>query len=390
MGHFFLQQIDPHTGHITIQVLQSQLLILKVLSITMASRWSRHSSNSSIDDQSSNSGSGQRTPKAPSVTSTSSSWEPPLLDESCVKYILSVMVLFIRQTASSDVSLMVASRSTDTSFRDFEDTNVALSAISFPPPPLPLPAEVSFRSRPSASSVSSAKMSIKSISHIAAANAQYENTYMSLVNSSLAVNDLIAKYVGRIIFHLSASNWKVVFERLSTKINFIATYPEITPDSIDLQFLSHCVMDRTRLVVLLNRASFLFFFFPELLLNKWTELSSLLVNMRIESQRTIAIHLRSAIWNWIDVFPSEFNEAIRTKGKTEGAPERVFDLIHSLDHAGSEKVFWPTLTILNCISSDRISAEFQYGNFTQINRKVFISKFLYLSTAAIEALCHRN
>ena len=96
--------------------------------------------------------------------------------------------------------------------------------------------------------------------------------------------------------------------------------------------------------------------------------------MRIESQRTIAIHLRAAIWNWIDVFPSEFNEAIRTKGKTEGAPERVFDLIHSLAHAGSENVFWPTLTILNCISSDRISAEFQYrGKFT--NRKVTISKF---------------
>ena len=121
-----------------------------------------------------------------------------------------------------------------------------------------------------------------------------------------------------------------------------------------------------------------------------TELSSLLVNMRIESQRTIAIHLRSAIWNWIDVFPSEFNEAIRTKGKTEGAPERVFDLIHSLDHAGSEKVFWPTLTVLNCISSDRISAEFQYGNSTHTNRKVIISKFLYLFTVAIEALCDRN
>ena len=100
--------------------------------------------------------------------------------------------------------------------------------------------------------------------------------------------------------------------------------------------------------------------------------------MRIESQRAIAIHLRSAIWNWIDVFPSEFNEAIRTKGKTEGAPERVFDLLHSVSHPGSEKIFWPTLTILNCISSDRISAEHQYGNLTHTNRKVIILKYLYL------------
>ena len=345
----------------------------------MASRWTRHSSNSSIDGRSSNSGSGQRTPKVPSVTSTSSSWEePPPLDESCIKYILSVMVLFIRQTASSDVPLMLATRSTDTSFRDFDDrVNIkfpSVSAISIPPSPLPLPAETSPRSGPSPSSVSSAKMNIKSISHIAAANAEYETTHMSLVNSSIVVNDLIAKYVGRIIFHLSASNWKVVFERLSDKINFIATNPELTPDSIDLQFMSHCVMDRTRLVVLLNRASYLFII-SALLLNKWTELSSLLVNMTIESQRMIAIHLRSAIWNWIDVFPSEFNDAIRTKGKT-GAPERVFDLLHSLAHAGSENIFWPTLTILNCISSDRISAEFQYGNFTHTNRKVIIQVFI--------------
>ena len=226
----------------------------------MASRWTRHSFNSQIDDPPSNSGSGQRTPKVPSVTSTSSWDEPPPLDESCIKYILSVMVLFIRQTASSDVPLMVATRSTDISFRDFGDRvfmKVPVNAISDPPPPLPLPAEISPRNRPSASSVSSAKMYIKSISHIGAANAEYENTHMSLVTSSKVVNDLIAKHVGRIIFHLSASNWKVVFGRLSDKINSIATHPDITPDSIiDLHFMSHCVMDRTRMVVLLNRSSF--------------------------------------------------------------------------------------------------------------------------------------
>ena len=187
------------------------------------------------------------------------------------------MVLFIRQTASPDVPLMVATRSTDTSFRDFENgvfMKVPASAISDPPPPLPIPAEISFRSRPSASSVSSSKIYIQSISHIAAANAEYENTHMSLVTSLKVVNDLIAKHVGRIIFHLSASNWKVVFGRLSDKINFIATNPDITPDSIiDLAFMSHCVMDRTRLVVLLNRVSFLFLFSLSafLLINKWTQ-----------------------------------------------------------------------------------------------------------------------
>lgn len=209
----------------------------------MASRWTRHSSSGSsgaiFDDR--------------SIASTASWEEPPPLDDSCVKYILSVMVLFMRQTASSDIPLMVATRSADTSFRDFEDNvNLKVAAKSIPPPPASLSA---LRNRPSANSVSSAKMSIKSTSHIAAANTQYENTHMSMVTSSLAVNDQIAKYVGRIIFHVSASNWRVVFDRLSTKITSIATHPEPNnPDSVDLQFMSHSVLDRGRLVILLNRA----------------------------------------------------------------------------------------------------------------------------------------
>ena len=248
---FFFQKKDPQTGHVAIDVLQSQLIILKVLSITMASRWTRLSS--SVDDDRSNLGPG-------------STWEePPPLDDSCVKYILSVMVIFMRQTAKPDVPLMVDTRSTDTSFRDFEDrVNIKAAVKSMPQPPLPS-AEASLRNRPSANSVLSGKLSIRSTSHIAAANTQYENSPALLLSSSLAVNDLISKYVGRIIFHISASNWRVVFDRLLTKINQIATSRlELTPDSAELQLMSYSVLDRVRLVLLLNRAcikSMLFFYF---------------------------------------------------------------------------------------------------------------------------------
>ncbi|CAA7259350.1 unnamed protein product [Cyclocybe aegerita] len=345
------KQTDSHTGHLTIEVLQSQLFILKVLSMTMASRWSQNMGSASrqADDQMLSSpdsplppgsaGNGRR--QAPSEYSSTSSWqEPPPLDDSCVKYILSVMVLFMRQTSSADVPLMLQTRSTDISFRDFEDNISMASAEPSQQTPVQDPP---LRTQPSSNSVKSAKVSIKSTMHISATNTAYEKTHMSLVKSSLSVNNLIAKYVGRIIFHISASNWNVVFDRLSTKISFLAAHPEANPDIVDLQLMSHSLLDRHRLVLLLN------------------QLSSLLVNMRKEAQLAIAVHLRSAVWNWIDIFPSEFNEAIRTRGKTEGAPERVFDLLYSLVPPGSEKIFWPTLTILNCITSDRISADFQFG-----------------------------
>ena len=220
----------------------------------MGSRWTRQPSDSfadTVDDRSTS-------PTSGAGSSTIYSWgEPPPLDDSCIKYILSVMVLLMRHTANSEVPLMVAMRSTDTSFRDLEDKiKIKVAAKSVSTPSLPLDSEPSLRNQSSSSSIQSSKISVKSISHshIAAVSNEYERTHMSLVNSSLAVNDLIAKYVGRIIFHISASNWRIVFDRLSKKINAIASHPEPNPDSIDLQLMSHAVLDRARLVMLLNRA----------------------------------------------------------------------------------------------------------------------------------------
>jgi neurofibromin 1 len=87
------KQTDPHSGHITIEVLQSQLFVLKLLSLTMASRCTQHSSSSDSSES-------DRSPTLSDLDSTGTpttySWEePPPLDDSCIKHILSVMVLFI-------------------------------------------------------------------------------------------------------------------------------------------------------------------------------------------------------------------------------------------------------------------------------------------------------
>ncbi|KAF8883153.1 hypothetical protein CPB84DRAFT_1817082 [Gymnopilus junonius] len=357
------KQSDMLVGHVTIEILQSQLLVLKVLSMTMASRWSNPSAppSGSSNDQCLPLPGSSSSSNASHSNSANSIWqEPQPLDDACVKYILSVMVVFMRQTATTaDPPLMLQIRSTDTGFRDFED-NYPLSSPSSssgytpppppPPPPSPRP-DIRLRPQPSSVSVRSSKVSIKSNVHLPATNTLYEKTHMSLVKSTLSVNNLIAKYVGRVIFHISASNWSVVYDRLSTKIAYLATHMDTPPDVVDLQLISYSILDRIRLVTLLN------------------QLSSLLVNMRKEAQLAITIHLRSAVWNWIEVFPSEFNEAIRTRGKTEGAPERVFDLLYSLIPPNGERIFWPTLMILNCVTADRISADFQFGSVVPKGRK---------------------
>ena len=151
------------------------------------------------------------------------------------------------------------------------------------------------------------------------------------------------------VFHFSASSWGVVHERLSSKITNLASHMESHPDIVDLQLMAHSLVDRHRLVNLLNRQSSVVSLFLRMKSAKNSNRTFIVI--RREFQLAVATYLRSAIWNWIDLFPHEFNEAIRVHGKVEGAPERVYDLLSSNIPPGQEKIYWPTLSILLCRTS---------------------------------------
>jgi hypothetical protein len=85
--------------------------------------------------------------------------------------------------------------------------------------------------------------------------------------------------------------------------------------------------------------------------------------MRRDVQVAIAVPLRTAIWNWINIFSAEYADIIRSKGRLEGAPERVFDLLYSMNQSGAERVLWPILIALHCIASDRMSSDLQLDHF---------------------------
>lgn len=111
--------------------------------------------------------------------------------------------------------------------------------------------------------------------------------------------------------------------------------------------------------------------------------------MKPEDHVAIAVPLRTAIWNWINLFPVEFNHVIRTKGRMDSAPERVFDLLYVKNLPGNERFVWPTLAVLNCITSDRLDADLQSvqfgggGSSQKHARKVrdFLITFLFFSIA---------
>jgi hypothetical protein len=84
------------------------------------------------------------------------------------------------------------------------------------------------------------------------------------------------------------------------------------------------------------------------------ETSSLLLNMRREAQSLCSGPLRTAAWAWIDLCPSEYSDSLRSARRMEGAPERAFDLLHQNVEYGDKRLLWPALTVLLCLSSERL------------------------------------
>ncbi|GBE80125.1 hypothetical protein SCP_0213280 [Sparassis crispa] len=359
------KQIDPDNFR-NLDVLQSQLFVLKVLSIAMASRWNRRPEANRPDSRNS-----QQPSLATSRTCVPDSpvqarsrdkesydhlsslrVEPPPLDDNCAKYVLSVMVLFLRQTAPPKYRLMSsASLNFVASYHDFESielpevepsTDVFANSASTPPSISPFPRSM-IRAKHSSSTTLNSPPSTISSAYISKHSLVYETTSLVTSKAMGSLNALITRFVGRVVYHLSASNWPIVLTRIRNKIHSLANTTEIDPDVIDLQLMTHSALDKVRLTQALY------------------ELSSLLVNMKREAQMAIAIPLRGAIWNWIELFPEEFNETICRHRRLDGGPERVFDILYETWDVVKDKMnqnICPTLTALMCISNDRVRVDY--------------------------------
>ncbi|KAF8270977.1 hypothetical protein EI94DRAFT_1797570 [Lactarius quietus] len=358
----------------TIDVLQSQLFVLKVLSVAMASRWNRYTDDTRTASQSNSTNA--TLPASPVVTGRSSRksrhpssehlspsvvlTEPQPLDEHCAKYILSLMVVFLRQTAPPEGRLMSsANLSFEATFHDFEtidNVDAPLTSPQYIPGNIGLEDDTQFQEsspRPSnlsSPSVNGSQTTQVTVTPMAQHNTKPEVTPKVLSRSHFSLNALILKFAGRIVYHLSASNWSVVLTRIRNKIRFLANSPDDCPDIVDLNLMKHSLLDRTRLVQILQ------------------ELSSLLVNMKQEVKGAVAVPLRTAIWNWVGMFPDEYNEAIRTHRRLEGTPERVFDLLWDPSEITGARALWPTLAALAVISSERMRTDLKGASKSNLKR----------------------
>jgi len=225
----------------------------------MASRWSQASRGNPLSNAYPGSSDSSITRVDRNGSSDHSAASPPLqepvpLNDNCARYVLSVMAVFLNP--DPDHPLMLHSHFSDLLFRDFDslDLHAEEAGVYAPPTPAPAtprPMDTPLRTQSSSNSVKSSKLSLHSTIQIPAPRSVYEKTHCSLVKSSAPVNTLIAKYAGRIVFYLSASNWMVVNERLRAKIHSLTKESPDNKDIGDLELIAHSALDRQRLVQLL-------------------------------------------------------------------------------------------------------------------------------------------
>ena len=250
----------------------------------MACRWQRRSEDgrpdSSLGKRSngppsvssapeSPAGSGHRIPRGRQASSEQlgslSPWiEPSPLDENCARYILSVMVLFLRQAAPQQRLMSAANLEFNASYHDLESiesVEVTTTLDLFHTGPAIPPSIGSYYPRADARR---AKLplfmrnrplglpAIRTAATFPQHSVSYERTSSILCSSILSMNTLIAKFSGRVVYHLSASNWPVVFYRIKSKIHMLASTSDEDPDIMDVRLMTHCWLDRARLVQLLQ------------------------------------------------------------------------------------------------------------------------------------------
>jgi neurofibromin 1 len=152
----------------------------------------------------------------------------------------------------------------------------------------------------------------------------------------------MAKYISRIIFYLSSSNWPLILSRIKARISFLTTTIDESPDLVELRLMEWSNPDRTRLSQVIQ------------------EISTTFLHVKRPAQVAVATVLRSCIWKWIRSYPGELEVLVESNRNIEGGAESLFDVLNSASDISSSssarknKAFYPLMAMLLVVSPDTL------------------------------------
>ncbi|OCF40958.1 neurofibromin 1 [Kwoniella heveanensis CBS 569] len=307
-----------------LDTLHSQLYLLHILNLCLSTSWRIHA---------------QASP--PKSAELPRCWPDPYpFEDNLARYTLGVMVVYAR-LISSDSSHAPGTASPAPSK---ETRGAATSSASWSRSVAPGSNHYCLglrflhqHSYPSVSATASSSSSASTSEDQAILKPKALSASCSTPQSAIAQ---MTKYTSRIIFYLSAANWPLVLSRIKARVNYLTTTIEDSPDLAELRLLEWANIDRNRLTQAME------------------EISSVFLHVKRPAQVAIATILRKAIWNWIDVYPMEYEALVESNKKFEGGADQLFDILSSMSDVGSSsnarrtKAFYPLMAMLLVLLPD--------------------------------------
>ncbi|KAF9431608.1 Ras GTPase activating protein ira2 [Entomortierella beljakovae] len=309
-----LEDIVPY------DVMQSQLFVLRILAQCMDAHWkayrgqlTQHLQEQSEQESEKSTQEGQTNGADPvpslSAVAAARHSDPPPLDDALAKYVLSVLTRFLHDVPTA------------------EDPDTKSETVTIN----------SSNSRKKTAETESVPIA---------------TTHSTINFQEVELSQEIYKVAGRVLFYISASNWPIVFARLKARIQHLTTTNDDWPETAELKLLETASLNQRRLGQVL------------------TELRSTFLHLKRSALTVMGQVLHKAIWNWIEIFPSEFVHLCQTQRRMEGEPHILFDICHSLATDNKRRIhFWPLQTMLLILCPDILLNAAMNDNRNSLNKK---------------------
>ncbi|RCI06233.1 Ras GTPase activating protein ira2, partial [Rhizopus stolonifer] len=191
---------------------------------------------------------------------------------------------------------------------------------------------------------------------------------------------------GKILYYISASNWSTYYAKIKNAVNILGAVSENSEwNPPEVRILAFACLDIPKLHAILSGE-----LLKDLdLADNNVDLSPYFLNMRIQGKLLFARMMRSAIWKWIEMKPSQFAEicASSTSRPLAGS-EILFDMCNvAADNSRKKAILWPLQTILLALSPDLLVQAFLDDSRGLQNRR--LKKALQSTkTQEISAICY--
>ncbi|XP_050358352.1 neurofibromin-like isoform X2 [Nymphalis io] len=159
--------------------------------------------------------------------------------------------------------------------------------------------------------------------------------FIDLRNESNVNSTLLRQLASKVLFALSLNFFNAVFNKISARLQELASSSEENPDYTDIELIQHVNVDILRLIRLL------------------TESIQKFKLLRKSAHIVLVVSLEKAVWNWMDTYPQEFAEVqCRPNDELSNCCATLFDILQDSfsDNKKSRVAMWPLqimLLILN-------------------------------------------